>query len=202
MYFRYFMRSAAARVSVLVTAVVVLAMVFIFAPSSLHPLYPGDRESGEETPAVAAGPGETPGETEIQVPPPPFSEDIFPCSQCHAEQETNTTRRQLTEMHEDIVLNHAQQNRWCLDCHDAANRDMLHMADGELLDFKESYKLCGQCHGPKLRDWRNGVHGKRTGSWNGRKEYLLCVHCHNPHSPRFKKLKPEPPPRKPGSIKQ
>jgi len=141
------------------------------------------------------------GTLEIQVPPPPFSEDIFPCSQCHAEQEPNPQRRQL-EMHEDIQLNHGQQNRWCLDCHDAANRDMLHLADGELLDFKKSYRLCGQCHGPKLRDWRQGIHGKRTGFWNGRKEYLLCVHCHNPHSPRFQKIEPEPPPRKPGNIKQ
>jgi hypothetical protein len=140
-------------------------------------------------------------EEDIQVPPPPFSEDIFPCSQCHAEQETNPQRRKL-EMHEDIVLKHAEQNRWCLDCHDAKNRDMLHLADGELVDFKESYRLCGQCHGPKLRDWRAGIHGRRTGSWNGQKQYLLCIHCHDPHSPKFKKLKPEPAPVKPGRIRQ
>lgn len=142
-----------------------------------------------------------PASEDIQVPPPPFSEGIFPCSECHAEQETNPQRREL-EMHEDIVLKHAEQNRWCLDCHDAKNRDMLHLADGELVDFKESYRLCGQCHGPKLRDWRAGIHGRRTGSWNGQKRYLLCAHCHDPHSPKFKKLKPEPPPVKPGSSKQ
>jgi hypothetical protein len=138
---------------------------------------------------------------DIQVPPPPFSEDIFPCSQCHAEQETNPQRRVL-EMHEDIVLKHGEQNRWCLDCHDAKNRDMLHLADGGLVDFKESYRLCGQCHGPRLRDWRAGIHGRRIGSWNAQKRYLLCIHCHDPHSPKFKKLKPEPPPVKPGRIRQ
>jgi len=92
------------------------------------------------------------------------------------------------------MFNHDSENRWCLDCHDLKNRDYLRLASGKLLDFKESYKLCGQCHGEKFRDWKVGVHGKRTGEWNGKKEYLLCVHCHNPHSPKFKELTPEPPP--------
>ena len=138
---------------------------------------------------------------DIQMPPPPFSEDIFPCSSCHADMETNPERRELVEMHDDIVFKHDEKNRWCLDCHDAANRDMLHSAGGELIDFKESYKLCGQCHGPKLRDWKAGIHGRRTGYWNGQKQYLLCAHCHDPHSPKFKSMKPEPPPQKPGRIK-
>lgn len=135
---------------------------------------------------------------DVQVSLPPFSEDIFPCSECHEEMETNPKRREL-DAHDDIVLKHDEQNRWCLDCHDAKNRDMLHLADGRLVDFKESYKLCGQCHGPKLRDWRKGIHGRRTGFWNGQKKYLLCAHCHDPHAPRFKKLKPEPAPVKPES---
>ena len=133
----------------------------------------------------------------IQVPPPPFSEDIFPCTECHSEMEPNPERRVLEEMHDDIVLKHDEKNRWCLDCHDLKNRDKLHLASGKLIDFTESYKLCGQCHGPKLREWRNGVHGRRTGYWNGKKKYLLCAHCHNPHSPKFKKMKPEPAPYDP-----
>ncbi len=133
---------------------------------------------------------------QLQVPPPPFSEDIFPCSECHGDMETNKEKRILEEAHDDIILKHDEQNRWCLDCHDATNRDKLHLADGRLIDFKESYKLCGQCHGPKLRDWKVGIHGKRTGLWNGQKKYLLCAHCHNPHSPKFKKIKPEPAPVK------
>lgn len=138
---------------------------------------------------------------EIQIPPPPFSEGIFPCSECHAEMETNPERRELEDFHDDIILKHDEKNRWCMDCHDAENRDMLHTASGELIDFKESYKLCGQCHGPKLRDWKAGIHGRRTGNWNGRKEYLLCAHCHDPHAPKYKKIKPDPPPQKPGKIK-
>ena len=134
---------------------------------------------------------------QIQVPPPPLSEDYYPCSMCHADLETNLERRELVEMHDDIVLKHDEKNRWCFACHDAANRDMLHSASGELIAFEESYRLCGQCHGPKLRDWEAGIHGRRTGDWNGQKEYLLCAHCHNPHAPRFPSMKPEPPPIKP-----
>ena len=133
---------------------------------------------------------------EIAVEQPPFTEGIFPCNDCHSEIEPNPVRRDLVDMHDDItaIFNHDSANRWCLDCHDASNRDSLRLASGKLLDFKESYKLCGQCHGEKLRDWKVGVHGKRMGNWNGKKEYLLCVHCHNPHSPKFKELTPEPPP--------
>ena len=126
---------------------------------------------------------------------PPFSEGIYPCSKCHAKRVPNTERREL-KWHLEInkIYNHDKENRWCLDCHDAKNRDSLRLASGKLLDFKRSYKLCGQCHGDKLRDWKVGVHGKRTGYWNGKKQYFLCVNCHNPHSPRFKPIKPEPAP--------
>jgi hypothetical protein len=139
--------------------------------------------------------------TDIQVPPPPLSEDTYPCSMCHADMDTNFERRELVDFHDDIVLKHDEENRWCLDCHDAENRDMLHTAGGQLISFEESYRLCGQCHGPKLRDWKAGIHGRRTGGWNGQKQYLLCAHCHNPHTPRFPGMKPEPPPKKPGIKK-
>lgn len=139
---------------------------------------------------------------EIAVAPPPFTEGIFPCSECHKDMKPNPVRRQLVEMHDDIdtIFKHDEKNRWCLDCHHADQRDSLKLASGKLLGFNESYKLCGQCHGDKLRDWKVGVHGKRTGYWNGKKQYLLCVHCHNPHSPKFKKVKPLPPPVRQESI--
>ncbi len=140
---------------------------------------------------------------EYAVEAPPFSDGIFPCTDCHNNFAPNPKRRKLVEWHEDIseMFNHDSENRWCLDCHDLVKRDSLRLASGKLLDFKESYKLCGQCHGEKLRDWKVGVHGKRTGEWNGQKEYLLCVHCHNPHSPKFKELSPEPPPVRQEDIK-
>lgn len=136
-------------------------------------------------------------EEHLEVPPPPFTEGIFPCSGCHASMTPNRTRRTLTDFHTDIVLAHDAEHRWCLDCHDADDRDVLHLASGEKVPFEESYRLCGQCHGEKLRDWRAGVHGRRTGEWNGRKKYLLCANCHNPHRPRFEPLAPKPAPVRP-----
>jgi len=129
----------------------------------------------------------------VEVPPPPFSPGIYPCSNCHGMLQANPNRRELS-FHTDIVLTHDEENRWCLDCHEAGNRDILHLASGEPVPFEESYRLCGQCHGEKYRDWRAGVHGRRSGDWNGHKTYLLCAHCHNPHSPRFQPLAPEPAP--------
>ncbi len=97
---------------------------------------------------------------------------------------------------------------------------MLRLASGATIPFTQSYLLCGQCHGDKLRDWRMGVHGKRVGMWNGEKTYFLCVNCHNPHSPRFKgvqqvtvdgkstvaptltPVKPEPRPRRPEEMRR
>jgi hypothetical protein len=139
------------------------------------------------------------GET-FPVPPPPFSEGIFPCSDCHADMEPNPERRELVDMHDDIILEHAEGQRWCLDCHNLDDRDKLRLVSGEVIPFTESYRLCGQCHGDKFRDWRVGIHGKRTGYWNGEKQYLLCAHCHNPHSPSYKPLKPMPPPVRPENL--
>jgi hypothetical protein len=133
----------------------------------------------------------------IRAEPPPFTEGIFPCSQCH-EKAGDATPRQLA-FHDEIQaeFHHGPPTRFCLDCHDNGKRDFLHLIGGALIPFTESYKLCGQCHGDKYRDWRVGIHGKRTGMWNGQKTYYLCVNCHNPHNPRFKALKPEPPPIRP-----
>jgi hypothetical protein len=135
------------------------------------------------------------------VPAPPFSEGIFPCMQCHEGIPPNTERRALEGMHSDIVLHHDEEHRWCLDCHDANNRDQLRLASGAPVPFTESYRLCGQCHGTQYRDWRSGIHGKRTGYWDGSKRYLLCVNCHNPHSPRFASLQPLPPPIRPQFLR-
>lgn len=153
---------------------------------------------GEMTGRSGSGAARQPQPVErLEVPPPPFSDGIFPCNTCHADIRPNKTRRILSEMHGDIELKHDEQHRWCLDCHDAENRDWLHLASGERVSFDESYRLCGQCHGEKLRDWRAGVHGRRTGNWNGAKAYLLCAHCHNPHQPRFRAIEPKSAPARP-----
>ncbi|MGD0662354.1 MAG: hypothetical protein ABSD38_30225 [Syntrophorhabdales bacterium] len=135
---------------------------------------------------------------EFLVPPPPLTPGIFPCSSCHEGMEPNAQRRDLTE-HTNIKLRHAPEViTWCFSCHDAKNRDKLHLVNGDLIDFTESYRLCGQCHGTNYRDWKAGIHGKRIGYFaGGARSYFLCVNCHNPHDPKFKPLRPEPPPFRP-----
>jgi hypothetical protein len=155
----------------------------------------------------------------VEAKPPPFSEGIYPCSDCHATQK-DRARREL-EFHDEqqSVFDHDAEHRWCLDCHDYDDRDVLRLASGDTVPFTESYRLCGQCHGDKYRDWRAGVHGKRVGRWDGAKTYFLCVNCHNPHSPGFKgvqeiavdgratvaptleRIRPEPRPRRPEEIR-
>jgi len=136
------------------------------------------------------------------LPPPPFSdEDIFPCSECHGDMDPDPTRRVLEDYHEDIALNHGPEDRWCFDCHDLNDRDSLRLANGVKISFEESYRLCGQCHGTIFRDWREGIHGRRRGYWNGVKTYLLCAHCHNPHAPRFQDVVPMPPRVRPDFLR-
>jgi len=157
------------------------------------------RDKQEYFIADADGPGMG-IDSAILIPAEAISMDYFPCNDCHSELEPNPLRRELVDMHDDVVFDHDSENRWCLACHNSLERDSLVLAGGKLLGFNESYKLCGQCHGPKYRDWKLGIHGKRTGEWNGTKQYLLCVHCHDPHSPKFKGLPPLPTPKRPENI--
>jgi len=130
----------------------------------------------------------------MAIAPPPFSEGMFPCSECHLPEDEVDTEPHEVDFHDTVVFEHDAENRWCFACHSLEDRDKLHLADGRLIAFEESYRLCGQCHGPRLRDWKAGDHGKRTGSWSGKKEYLLCAHCHDPHSPKIKPRAPMPAP--------
>jgi hypothetical protein len=178
---------------------------------------PGLSARAAEARAAPPAPNPSGGhEKLVQAEPPPFSEGIFPCSSCHGDLPKNAERRELAFHDEQqSIFSHDAEHQWCLDCHDLQDRDVLHLTGGAKVPFAESYRLCGQCHGDKLRDWRLGVHGKRIGQWDGDKTYFLCVNCHNPHSPRFKGvtsviadgkptvaptqqyLKPEPRPRRP-----
>lgn len=192
-------------VSLCVMSVLLLSAELVFAAKTKEADRPGqlvvtEKSSTDQQQQPAADIKNRPKEKIFAVPRPPFSEGAFPCSQCHKYMKPNEKRRTLTEYHTEIVLHHAEGQRWCTDCHNLVNRDKLRLVSGELVDFTESYRLCGQCHGDKFRDWKVGVHGKRTGDWNGDKQYLLCVHCHNPHDPKFKALKPMPPPDRPGKA--
>ena len=136
--------------------------------------------------------GSLPSET--VNPPKVMTSPLYPCSVCHDGIKTVPLKRKLS-FHEDIILNH--DSLWCLDCHNILNRNRLNSSQGKTVDFRELPVLCGVCHGRIYTQWSKGVHGKRTGEWNGRKNYFICTDCHSPHSPRFRPLKPEPPPLRP-----
>jgi hypothetical protein len=176
------------------------------------------------TPAVKHGApaekAEKKAEVLVEAKPPPFSDGIFPCMECHKDVKDKTRRELGFHDEQQSVFDHDSEHRWCLDCHDYENRNVLRLASGATVPFTESYRLCGQCHGDKFRDWRSGIHGKRVGQWDGAKTYFLCVNCHNPHSPRFKgvkeivvdgkstvtptlqKIKPEPRPKRPEEMRR
>ncbi len=131
---------------------------------------------------------------------PPFPKDKNP--------------RKLT-MHTDIIpdsldLQHGRGGIWCLDCHHMTKRKKLVDNFGNEISFNEPQKLCGKCHGPIYRDWREGIHGKRIGGWasNGKKRWYVCTECHNPHDVQqgdlnsgFAQLKPEQAPVLPKGLK-
>lgn len=135
------------------------------------------------------------------VPPRKDQIEYFPCQECHEEQETNPKERQLSQEHEDLVLDHGGERFWCLTCHMEKDRNFLTSLKGGKIDFDASHLLCGQCHFPRQKDWYMGAHGKRIGQWHGERLILLCVECHNPHSPSIKPRRADPPPEHIREIK-
>ena len=136
----------------------------------------------------------------VLLPAPEVDDEYLPCSDCHErnDPQTNLAVRELEEDHDEMEFSHG--DLWCMHCHDAENRDSLHLSDRRLVAFEDSWQLCTQCHPKKLPDWRAGVHGKRTGHWRGAKEYRTCVVCHDPHDPPFESIAPKAVPRRPEEI--
>lgn len=118
---------------------------------------------------------------------------IYSCVECHKHVKINPKRRKLIGEHEKLILNHG--DNWCYTCHDEHDRTKLKLINGQRVGFKQVVKTCAQCHGVVYRDWKAGVHGKRIGFWNGKKQAYSCNHCHDPHNPPFKPMKPYAPPR-------
>jgi hypothetical protein len=107
-------------------------------------------------------------------------------------------------------MQHGRGRIWCLECHHSTQRNMLVDHFGEPVSFDQPQLLCGKCHGDKLRDWRDGIHGKRIGEFvsGGKKRWFVCTECHSPHDVQngernrgFAQLKPESPPQLPHGMK-
>jgi len=101
--------------------------------------------------------------------------------------------------HKNIQLDHGN-NRFCLNCHHPTNRNAWVDYDGTEIAQADVVMLCAKCHGTIYRDWEVGVHGRQNGYWNvslGEKTRLRCIQCHDPHSPKYKAMKPLAPLRYP-----
>jgi formate-dependent nitrite reductase cytochrome c552 subunit len=116
------------------------------------------------------------------------------CSTCHSTRTPNIERHsaaELTEFHQGLAYKHGDLS--CLSCHNSANYDTLRKADSTAISYPNVMELCGQCHGPQLRDYRAGTHGGMNGHWDltrGPRERNNCVNCHDPHAPAYPRLKP------------
>ncbi|MBL0085439.1 MAG: hypothetical protein IPP44_01800 [Ideonella sp.] len=105
---------------------------------------------------------------------------------------------------------HGRGRIWCLDCHHSTKRNMFVDHFGDPISFDQPQLLCGKCHGDKLRDWRDGIHGKRIGEFTstGKKRWFTCTECHSPHNVQdgarnkgFVQIQPESPPQLPKGMK-
>jgi hypothetical protein len=118
---------------------------------------------------------------------------LVACSRCHVAGEGRLTAdaSALDEFHQGLTYDHGA--RTCLSCHNDQDMDTLRLADGRALPYERTMELCGQCHGPQLRDYRRGSHGGMTGYWDlsrGGRRRNHCMDCHDPHHPAYQSVLP------------
>lgn len=129
----------------------------------------------------------------------------FECYVCHAQDKPppllfdEQNLLIIPDEHGNIVMGHGSHNRnnLCYNCHNESNLLTLQTRDGQELKFEDSVQLCGSCHGPTLRDWDAGAHGRTSGYWDrsaGQITRLQCANCHDPHAPQIPSLHPAPGP--------
>ena len=129
----------------------------------------------------------------------------YDCYACHEQKKPPPLRFDaagkilVAKEHANIVMGHGShdRNNLCYNCHNEQDLTTLQVRDGNVVKFDNIPALCGSCHGPTLRDWEAGAHGRTGGFWNrtlGEPERLVCANCHNPHSPRIPTRAPAPPP--------
>jgi len=129
----------------------------------------------------------------------------FDCYACHEKGKPPELRFDtnqnliIPKEHSNIVMHHGshERNNNCFNCHNENNLTLLQTRDRHEVKFADSQLLCGSCHGPTLRDWEAGVHGRTDGFWDrnlGAGDRKLCANCHNPHSPKFPGRQPAPGP--------
>lgn len=130
----------------------------------------------------------------------------YDCYGCHEKNQPPPIRFNekgriiIPKEHSNIVMGHGSHDRndLCYNCHNEQNLETLQVRDGRQVKFDNIPPLCGSCHGPTLRDWDAGSHGRTGGFWNrslGEARRLSCANCHDPHAPRIPTREPAPGPR-------
>jgi formate-dependent nitrite reductase cytochrome c552 subunit len=124
---------------------------------------------------------------------------IVACATCHATKAANAVAKLGTPLkffHQGLIGEHG--NLSCASCHNPADGyASLRLADGKSVPYVDVMTLCAQCHGPQFRDYQHGAHGGMTGHWDlvkGGRVRNNCIHCHDPHSPKYPTVMPAPGP--------
>jgi len=122
------------------------------------------------------------------------------CKSCHAVREPDRTTanvEKLDQFHQGLHFTHGTLK--CVSCHNTDDGySTLHLADGTAIEFADSMTLCAQCHGTQHTDYQHGAHGGMTGYWDltrGPRVRNHCLHCHDPHTPKYPVVQPVAPPR-------
>ncbi len=117
------------------------------------------------------------------------------CATCHATKPADAQAKlgtPLEKFHQGLVGQHGSLS--CTSCHNPADGyATFRLADGKSVPHAEVMTLCAQCHGPQYRDYQNGAHGGMTGYWDltkGGRVRNNCVHCHDPHAPKYPTVQP------------
>lgn len=122
----------------------------------------------------------------------------YKCSECHTDFEHEPTSNRPQGEHAIILAKFDHGSTiYCMSCHHIKDRNSYVDNLGRPMSAEKSEALCARCHGPMIRDWKDGAHGRTNGFWDesfGERKKLTCVQCHDPHTPQFPKMVPSPPP--------
>lgn len=197
------------RCSTLTVQWVVTAGTLIFSASGCQP------ESAHSEPAMAGT--QTPASAallhDVAIRQPPVPSGVITaardargepvalsCQACHSvrlSKGSTAGSAELDEFHQGLQMSHGRLT--CVSCHNPADGyASLRLADGRSVPFAESMTLCAQCHGQQFRDYQRGAHGGMTGHWDltrGGRTRNHCLHCHDPHAPKYPTFMPVAGPR-------
>ena len=140
------------------------------------------------------------GESHITLKEHPLPARANECKLCHmAKQSQFISKKNRTHLeHAQIEAKHGRKILACNYCHDKNNHNLLASRTDFPASFANPSPVCQQCHAEIFRDWKAGIHGKRTGGWTGNERVQFhCIECHDPHSVKFKAMEAKPAPQRP-----